>query len=100
MPLSTFRLVIAEWFDSNVGIPTDVQAQAWPAIQSGAASHDITLSASDMLNLAGAILLGPRLAAVSSKFVVFRDGVVVRSVLGWEAADRPAAQIEWSERVR
>ena len=69
------------------------------ASQSGAAAHDIKLSASDMLNLAGAILLGPRLAAVSSKFVVFRAGVVVRSVSGWEAADRPNQQIEWSKRV-
>lgn len=70
------------------------------ASQSGVAAHDIKLSASDMLNLAGAILLGPRLAAVSSKFVVFRDGAVVRAVLGREAADRPNEQIEWSERAR
>ena len=59
------------------------------ASQSGAAAHDIKLSASDMLNLAGAILLGPRLAAVSSKFVVFRDGAVVRAWLaGWPRTDR------------
>ena len=100
MPLSIFHPVIAEWFDSNVGIPTDAQAQAWPAIQTGAASHDITLSASDMLNLAGAILLGPRLAAVPSNFVVFCDGAVVRAWLGRAAADRPNEQIEWSERAR
>jgi ATP-dependent Lhr-like helicase len=35
MALSIFHPVIAEWFRSNVGTPTDVQAQAWPAIQSG-----------------------------------------------------------------
>ena len=66
MPLSTFRLVIAEWFDSNVGIPTDVQAQAWPAIQAGVAAHDIKLSASGPLNLAGVNLPGPRVPAVPS----------------------------------
>jgi len=36
MPLSQFHPLIAEWFESSVGVPTDVQQQAWPAIQSGA----------------------------------------------------------------
>ncbi len=36
MPLSQFHPLIAEWFRTNVGAPTDVQAQAWPAIGSGA----------------------------------------------------------------
>src|SRR5215831_7664467 len=35
MPLSGFHPLIAEWFSSSVGTPTDVQVQAWPAIQSG-----------------------------------------------------------------
>ena len=35
MPLSQFHPLIAEWFFSQVGTPTDVQQQAWPAIQSG-----------------------------------------------------------------
>jgi ATP-dependent Lhr-like helicase len=48
----------------------------------GAASHDIKLSASDPLNLAGVILPGPRVPAVPSNFVVFRDGAVVRSMIG------------------
>jgi ATP-dependent helicase Lhr and Lhr-like helicase len=34
------------------------------------------------LNLAGVILPGPRVPAVPSNFVVFRDGVVVRSMIG------------------
>jgi ATP-dependent helicase Lhr and Lhr-like helicase len=63
----------------------------------GAAAHDIKLSASDPLNLAGVILPGPRVPAVPSNFVVFRDGIVVRAVLGREAADRPNEQSEWSE---
>ena len=45
-------------------------------------SHDIKLSASDPLNLAGVILPGSRVPAVPSNFVVFRDGVMVRTVLG------------------
>ena len=67
--------------------------------ESGAASHDIKLSASDPLNLAGVILPGPRVPAVPSNFVVFRDGAVVRAVLGREAADRPNEQTEWSGRT-
>ena len=35
MPLSAFHPLIAEWFRSFVGEPTDVQRHAWPAIQSG-----------------------------------------------------------------
>ena len=35
MPLSRFHPLIADWFRSSVGVPTDVQVQAWPAIQSG-----------------------------------------------------------------
>jgi len=35
MPLSRFHPLIAEWFRTVVGRPTDVQEQAWPTIQSG-----------------------------------------------------------------
>jgi ATP-dependent Lhr-like helicase len=67
--------------------------------ESGAAPHEIKLSASDPLNLAGVILPGPRVPAVPSNFVVFRDGSVVRAVLGREAADRQNEQTDWSERT-
>ena len=36
MPLDGFHPLISEWFSSHVGEPTDIQIQAWPAIQSGA----------------------------------------------------------------
>ncbi|NJN71010.1 MAG: DEAD/DEAH box helicase, partial [Nitrospira sp.] len=35
MPLSEFHPIISQWFSSHVGQPTEVQLQAWPAIQSG-----------------------------------------------------------------
>jgi ATP-dependent helicase Lhr and Lhr-like helicase len=35
MPLTRFHPLIANWFQASVGTPTDVQAEAWPAIQSG-----------------------------------------------------------------
>lgn len=82
MSLSIFHPLIVEWFHSNVGTPTDVQVQAWPAIQSGAAAHDIKLSANDPLSLAGVILPGPRVPAVPSNFVRFCDGAVVRARSG------------------
>ena len=36
MPFSIFHSLIAEWFTSSVGTPTNVQQHAWPAIQSRA----------------------------------------------------------------
>ncbi len=35
MGSSNFHPLISDWFESHVGQPTDVQVQAWPAIQSG-----------------------------------------------------------------
>jgi ATP-dependent Lhr-like helicase len=60
-------------------------------------AQEIKLSACDPLNLAGIILPGPRIPAAPTNFVVLRDGAVVRSVLGREAADRPneQEQTEW-----
>jgi hypothetical protein len=82
MSLSRFHPLIAKWFQQQVGQPTDVQAQAWPSIQLGAASHDTKLSASDPLNLVGVILPGPRVPAVPSNYVVIKDGAIVRTVIG------------------
>ncbi|MCC2639714.1 MAG: putative ATP-dependent helicase Lhr [Nitrospira sp.] len=54
-----------------------------------ATEQDIKISAADPLNLAGLILPGPRIAAVPSNFVVFRDGMVIRTVTGRDTNDRP-----------
>ncbi|GJL51541.1 MAG: ATP-dependent DNA helicase [Nitrospirales bacterium] len=35
MPLNSFHPIIAEWFRSEVGEPTDVQVASWPVIASG-----------------------------------------------------------------
>jgi ATP-dependent helicase Lhr and Lhr-like helicase len=42
MPLTGFHPLIAEWFRSSVGSPTDVQVEAWPAIRS---NHDALIAA-------------------------------------------------------
>ena len=44
--------------------------------------HEIKLSATDPLNLAGVILPGPRVPAVPTNFLVFKDGALVRTVIG------------------
>jgi ATP-dependent helicase Lhr and Lhr-like helicase len=44
--------------------------------------QEVKLSAVDPLNLAGVILPGPRVPAVPTNFLVIKDGVVVRPVIG------------------
>jgi ATP-dependent Lhr-like helicase len=58
-----------------------------------ATQQEIKISAADPLNLAGVILPGPRIPAVPSNFVVFREGVVVRTVTGRSANDRQEPQV-------
>ncbi|MCE3222143.1 MAG: putative ATP-dependent helicase Lhr [Nitrospira sp.] len=62
--------------------------------------QDIKISAADPLNLAGVILPGPRIAAVPSNFVVFRDGMVSRTVTSRESIDRDAPTVVEVGRVR
>ena len=51
--------------------------------------QELRLSACDPLNLLGIILPGPRVPAVSSNFVIFRDGQCVRTILGREGRSTP-----------
>jgi ATP-dependent Lhr-like helicase len=51
---------------------------------------EITLSGADPLNLAGVILPEPRVPALPSNYVVFRDGVPIRSGSYPRAADHAA----------
>ena len=45
-------------------------------------TQEVKLSAVDPLNLAGVILPGPRIPAVSTNFLVIKDGAVIRTVAG------------------
>ncbi|HWG97003.1 MAG TPA: hypothetical protein VN647_07970, partial [Nitrospira sp.] len=47
---------------------------------SAGTEHEIKLSATDPLNLAGVILPGPRVPAVPTNFLVFKDGALSRTV--------------------
>ncbi|MBH0194425.1 MAG: DEAD/DEAH box helicase, partial [Nitrospira sp.] len=48
----------------------------------GGLAQEVKISACDPLNLAGIILPGPRVPAVMSNFLVFKDGAIVRTVIG------------------
>jgi ATP-dependent Lhr-like helicase len=63
---------------------------------SGAYESEIKLSAADPLNLAGVILPGPRIPAAQTNYVVFRDGIPVRSGVSRETAP---LLVETAERV-
>lgn len=65
-----------------------------------AVQQEIKISAADPLNLAGLMLPGPRIAAVPSNFVVFRDGLVIRTVVGRESNDRQEPSIVEVGRIR
>ena len=67
--------------------------------ESGAASHDIKLCASDPLNLVGVILPGPRVPAVPSNFLIYKDGVVARTVMGRGVVEPSEANVAWARRA-
>ena len=46
------------------------------------AGVEVKISACDPLNLAGIVLPGPRIPAVPTNFLILKDGVVVRTVIG------------------
>jgi ATP-dependent Lhr-like helicase len=56
-------------------------------------SQEVKLSAVDPLNLAGIILPGPRIPAVSTNFLVLKDGAVVRTVIGRDRDNRVAGVV-------
>jgi ATP-dependent Lhr-like helicase len=65
--------------------------------RSEAASQDIKVSGADPLNLVGIILPGARVPAVHTNYIVFRDGVPVRT--GVVRDIKPGARVE-SGRAR
>jgi len=58
---------------------------------SAGTEHEIKLSATDPLNLAGVILPGPRVPAVPTNFLVFKDGILSRTVIGRQGDSAPVA---------
>jgi ATP-dependent Lhr-like helicase len=73
---------VSGFIGEQFALPEAVEAlRAMRRAPRGEAGHgrEITLSAADPLNLAGLILPGPRVPAVSSNYIIFRDGLPVRS---------------------
>ena len=63
-------------------LPEAVEALRAMRKASVSSSHEIKISATDPLNLAGIILPGPRVPAVPTNFLIFKDGALVRTVIG------------------
>jgi ATP-dependent helicase Lhr and Lhr-like helicase len=59
-------------------------------------SQEVKLSAVDPLNLAGVMLPGPRIPAVSTNFFVIKDGTVVRTIIGREGETRELRRAQTS----
>jgi len=68
--------------------------------KSGAATSglEVKLSACDPLNLPGVILPGPRVPAVPTNYLVVKDGIVVRTVLGRGVVEPSASKVAWARR--
>jgi len=62
------------------------------------ARQDMKVSAADPLNLAGIILPGPRVPAVPTNYLVFRNGILVRSGSVREASPADLS-VDTPERV-
>ena len=75
--------------------------EALRAVRKGGGSTsglEVKLSACDPLNLAGVILPGPRIPAVPTNFLVFKDGLVARTVLGREIVEQTDSTVAWARR--
>lgn len=75
--------------------------EALRAIRKGggvAGGLEVKISACDPLNLAGIILPGPRVPAVPTNFLICKDGIVARTVMGREEGKTPEAKVAWARR--
>jgi len=74
---------VSGFVGEQFALPEAVEALRAIRKNSGSAGGmEIKLSACDPLNLAGVILPGPRVPAVPSTFMIFRDGLPIRTVTG------------------
>ncbi len=63
------------------------------------AEVEVKISACDPLNLAGIVLPGPRIPAVSTNFLILKDGIVVRTVIGRQGETALFAQEQVGARA-
>ncbi len=87
---------VSGYVGEQFALPEAVEAlRAIKKHPGSAAGVEIKLSACDPLNLSGVILPGPRVPAVPSNFIVFRDGLPVRTVTArsYDLRAREVAQL-------
>jgi len=63
------------------------------------AGVEVKISACDPLNLAGIVLPGPRIPAVPTNFLILKDGIVVRTVIGRQGETTLFAQEQVGARA-
>jgi ATP-dependent Lhr-like helicase len=63
------------------------------------AGVEVKISACDPLNLAGIVLPGPRIPAVPTNFLILKDGIVVRTVIGRQGETALFAQKQVGARA-
>jgi ATP-dependent Lhr-like helicase len=79
---------VSGFVGEQFALPEAVEAlRAIRKAAGGFADAEIKLSACDPLNLAGVILPGARVPAVPSTFIIFRDGLPVRTLSGTRRRD-------------
>lgn len=92
---------VSGFVGEQFALPEAVEALRAIRKGGGAASGlEVKLSACDPLNLAGIILPGPRVPAVPTNFLIFKDGLVARTVMGREAVEQSESTKAWARRTR
>ncbi|MDX2250991.1 MAG: DEAD/DEAH box helicase, partial [Nitrospira sp.] len=73
---------VSGFVGDQFALPEAVEALRTARKSGSHAAYEVKVSACDPLNLAGSILPGPRIPAVTTNFLVFRDGMITRVVTG------------------
>lgn len=73
---------VSGFIGEQFALPEALEALRTTRKSGGHAAYEVKVSACDPLNLAGSILPGPRIPAVTTNFLVFRDGTLTRVVTG------------------
>jgi len=73
---------VAGFVGEQFALPEAVESMRAMEKGAGRSTQDVKISACDPLNLAGIILPGPRIPAVATNFLIVKDGVIARVVVG------------------
>ena len=84
---------VSGFVGDQFALPEAVEALRAIRKSGGPAAYEVTVSACDPLNLAGIILPGPRVPALRTNLLVFKDGVITRVVIGRGGAAGPVTRV-------